>query len=405
MWSAPPDGGGRRERLGGTLREVVDQLAVRNHTDALRHFAPLLASVTALGAILAEPGTSSENLAAIVSPLPFVVWAWLWRGMPALLLVALAASVQFVALASGDLEPLLFLMCVAAAFVGGWEPSRVNMVAGGLLAAATPALVEAIHPDDILYGVWASGVALSLLLSRGFRWQLSLLGQLAAAREETARQAALEEKRAVARDVHDLVGHGLAAVLLHVTGARHLLRRDPDAAEEALDDAATVGRRSLQELRRTLSMLRSADHDAAALAAPLPDVDHLLEVVASARATGLDVEFRIVGDASRIDPIVGLSLHRVAEQALANAQQHAPRAVTDVQLVVNEDTVQLTVESVGPVAPTKPAHPDDRPRYGIVGMRERMAAVGGTLEAGPTPTGWLVRGQAPLAAISNEILS
>lgn len=386
---------------GSTVQGVVDRLGAPNNSDSLRPFVPLLAGAAVLVAVITDPGTLPENVVAMLAFLPFVVWAWLWRGMPTLLLVGLAGAAQLVALASGELEPLLFLMCVAATVVGGWERSPVYVVVGGLAAAATPVVVETVHSDDILFGTWIMGIALSLLLPRGFRWQLKLTAELAVAREEIARQSALEEKRAIARDVHDLVGHGLAAVMLHVTGAQHVLRRDPDAAEEALADAQAVGRRSLQELRRTLGMLREEDGAAATPAPPVPDAGGLFDVVASARAAGLDAELRLVGDLGQVDPIVGLSLYRVVEEALANARQHAPRAVTDVELVVEEDAVRLTVESVGPVEPTEPLDAGRR-RYGLVGMRERMAAVGGELEAGPTATGWRVRGHAPLTADRSE---
>ena len=85
----------------------------------------------------------------------------------------------------------------------------------------------------------------------------------------------LEERRRIARDVHDSVGHGLAAVLLHVTGARHVLRRDVDAADEALAEAERVGRRSMQELRETLGLLRSGTDDGfgAGPAQPVPNFD------------------------------------------------------------------------------------------------------------------------------------
>jgi signal transduction histidine kinase len=131
----------------------------------------------------------------------------------------------------------------------------------------------------------------------------------------------------------------------------------------------------------------------------VPDAAAISDAVAAARASGLDAALRIEGDLDLIDPITGLSLHRVVEEALANARRHAPRAVTDVVLAVGADTVVLSIGSVGPLAPASPPNSrpgGDGPRYGLIGMRERMAAVGGEFEAGPTATGWLVRCQAPL---------
>lgn len=380
---------------------MIEQGPAWSQTDALRRYVPVAAGLTVVGALLSAPGEALENVVAALAVVPFVVWAFVWRSMPTLLLVALVSGAEFAALSSGELEPLLFLMCVVSAVVGAWESSSRLMVAGTGLALATPVLIEALFPDDVLYGVWIMGILLSLLLPRSFRWQLTLVTELAIAREELVRQAALDEKRAIARDVHDLVGHGLAAVLLNVTAARHVLRRDPDAADEALADAETIGRRSLQELRRTIGVLREAD-GAAASEAPVPGADGLADVVASAQAAGLDAALRTQGDLGRVDPIVGLSLHRVVEEALANARQHAPRAVTDVLVAVEGDAVVMTVDSVGPLREPEPADAD-RPRYGVVGMRERMAAVGGSLDVGPTATGWRVRCRVPLAASLEDV--
>jgi signal transduction histidine kinase len=193
--------------------------------EGLRLVVPLLAGLSVVCAIASAPGTAAQNVVAALAAVPFFLWAFAWRRMPALLLMALTCAAAGFSLETGQLEPLLFLVCVAANVVGGWEPSTRALVAGTVLACATPVLIEVFHDDDILYGVWIMGITLSLLLPRTFRWQLSLVTQLAEAREELAHQAVLEEKRAIARDVHDLVGHGLAAVMLHVTGARHVAAR------------------------------------------------------------------------------------------------------------------------------------------------------------------------------------
>jgi len=377
-------------------------------TDALRRVVPLLAVATFVGATLGEAGTAVENVVAALAVVPFLVWAWRPRWMPPLVLVALVAVPEVVALRSGGLEPLLFLVSIAIVVLATFEDSPVRLAVGTLIGAATPVVAEAVSGDGILYGVWIMGVVLPLLLGRVSRWQVQLAHELAEARQEIARQTVLETQRSIARDVHDLVGHGLAAMLLHVTGARHVLRRDPDEAEAALVEAEAVGRRSLEELRHTLRLLRSAD-DAdggdgvgvatAAQEPPVPDAGDIAAAVQAARAAGLDTDLRIEGDPAVIDPIVGLSLHRVVEEALTNARRHAPRAVTDVALLVGDEGVVLTVESVGELGTGAGADAGDDggPRYGLVGMRERMTAVGGEIEVGPTPTGWRVWCRAPLA--------
>ena len=105
-------------------------------------------------------------------------------------------------------------------------------------------------------GIWIMGIAFPWALGRLAARQSEMAIELDATRRDLAQQALLEERRRIARDVHDLVGHGLAAVMLQVTSARHVLHRDPAAAEEALRSAEDVGRRNMKELRRTVALLR-----------------------------------------------------------------------------------------------------------------------------------------------------
>jgi len=151
------------------------------------------------------------------------------------------------------------------------------------------------------------------------------------------------------------------------------------------------------ELRETLGMLRT-ETDAGVNGGPVPPVPGTDEM------TRDDVwnRFTVTGDVSRLDPLTATSLHRVAEEAFANASRHAPGAATTAVLVVRARDVVMTIESFGDAGPTGSAGPtsseraERRPRYGIVGMSERMAAVGGSIDVGPTPSGWLVRAAVPL---------
>jgi signal transduction histidine kinase len=147
-------------------------------------------------------------------------------------------------------------------------------------------------------------VAFPWAVGRAVARQAQLAAQLDETRRELDRQALLSERRRIARDVHDFVGHGLAAMMLQVTSARHVLRRDPAAAEEALRSAEDVGRRSMQELRRTVSLLRS-DEDGAV--DPLPAATEIPTLVEHARAGGLAVELDLRGDLSRVSAGSGVA--------------------------------------------------------------------------------------------------
>jgi signal transduction histidine kinase len=218
-----------------------------------------------------------------------------------------------------------------------------------------------------------------------------LVAELETTRQELARQAVLAERREIARDVHDLVGHGLTAVLLQVTSARHVLRRDPASAEQALREAEATGRRSMAELRRTLTLLRS--DEGAEVAPPVPTAEEIPALVERAQAGGLAVEARVRGDFRAIPQSVGAALYRIAEEALANAARHAPQAQTVLELELAHGEISLVVETSGPLAAVDTR---ERPRYGFIGMRERATAVGGTFAAGPTAGGWTVSCALPL---------
>jgi signal transduction histidine kinase len=230
-------------------------------------------------------------------------------------------------------------------------------------------------------------------VARAVARQEQLAAELDASRRELEHQALLEERRRIARDVHDFVGHGLAAVMLQVTSARHVLRRDPDAADQALQSAQEVGRHSMGELRRTVGLLRRDDETG--VAPPLPSTREIPALVDHARAGGLAVELRTRGDVAQAGPAVGVALYRIAQEALANAARHAPRARTVLGLELADGRVELVAETTGPTAPAA-ADDGQRPRYGLIGMRERATALGGELSAGPTPVGWRVRCRIPL---------
>jgi signal transduction histidine kinase len=287
---------------------------------------------------------------------------------------------------SGELEPLMFEASLLAFVVGRWSTSLKSAVPLGVLAAATPVLVARVQePAEVAVAIWIMGIAFPWVWSRAFVRQERLADQLADTRRELAERAMVAERREIARDVHDFVGHGLAAVMLQVTSARHVLRRDPEAAEEALRSAEEVGRRSMRELRRTVTLLRS---DETGVDPPLPSVAEIPALVDQARAGGLAVALQTRGDLSAIPPGVGVAVYRISQEALANAARHAPRARTTLGLELTDGRVAILAETKGPVVSSSAER--ERPRYGLIGMQERATALGGEFDAGPTPDGWRV---------------
>lgn len=361
----------------------------------MRRSIPLFALAAAVAAAIADPAPAPDVVVAAIPVVAFALWTFAPRvPLPALAFAVLVPVV--VAQRSGALEPLMFAASLLGFVAGRWARSLATAAALGLLAAATPVAVSLVQdPPEVAVGIWILGVAFPWVVARAVARQKHLEAQLDAARRELARQALLDERRRIARDVHDLVGHGLVAVMLQVTSARHVLRRDPAAAEEALRSAEELGRRSMQELRRTVALLRSDDE--AGVAPPLPSAREIPALVDDARAGGLSVELRMRGDLSRIAPSVGVAVYRIAQEALANAGRHAPRARTVLGLELSDGQVSLVAETTGSVV-VAVAEDSERARYGLIGMRERATALGGEFAAGPTPEGWRVRCRLPLDA-------
>jgi signal transduction histidine kinase len=358
----------------------------------LRRLVPFFALAVAVVAWLTEPSTASD-LALVVLPVAaFFVWAYVPRVPLAALTVAVIVPTVF-AQRTGELEPLMFEASVLAFVVGRWSSSFRSALLLGAAAVATPLLVAAVQdPAEVGVANWVLGTIFPWALGRALASQEQLATQLDDMRAEMNRQALFDERRQIARDVHDFVGHGLAAVMLQITSARHVMRRDPAAAEDALRSAEAVGRRSMQELRRTVTVLRSSEDGGVD---PLPSVDEIPALIEQARAGGINVELRMPADVGSIPPGVGVALYRITQEALANAARHAPRAHTDVELALADGVVSVVAVSRGPLIP-EAAYDPGRPRYGLVGMQERATALGGALDAGPIPHGWRVTCEIPL---------
>jgi signal transduction histidine kinase len=361
--------------------------------DDLRRVLPFFSFAFALVAAISQPSTPAD---IALTAVPVVAWS-LWAFVPMVPLAAVALAVVptvVVVQRSGELEPVMFNVSLLAFAAARWSRSLAGAAALGLVAAATPVLVALVQdPMEVAVALWVVAVGFVWVVGRAVAHRERLVVELERTRRQLAQQALLDERRRIARDVHDFVGHGLAAVMLQVTSARHVLRRDADAAEEALRSAEDVGRRSMKELRRTVMLLRRDDD--ADVPAPVPTASEIPALVDHARAGGLAVELHTRGDLSRIPPGAGLALYRIAQEALANAARHAPRARTLLGLELANGRVVLVAETTGPLVAGS-ASERDLPHYGLIGMQERANALGGEFAAGPTPDGWRVRCDVPV---------
>ena len=225
-------------------------------------------------------------------------------------------------------------------------------------------------------------------------WGLrAAVGELVHTRALVADQAMLNERRRIARDVHDLVGHSLTVVMLHVTGARHLVHKDPDEAERALIQAEQAGRQSLAEIRRTVGLLRDENDDVVEIL-PTSDLTDIPNLVDEFLIAGIDVGADMRGELALVDPAVALAGYRITQEALTNVSRHAVGGSANVRVVVGDETCEIAIVSSGGVA----SGISDGPGLGLTSMRERARSVGGSLLAGPDGDGWRVEATLPVNA-------
>ncbi|WP_424446045.1 sensor histidine kinase [Microbacterium sp. CH-015] len=216
-------------------------------------------------------------------------------------------------------------------------------------------------------------------------------------RELTAAQAVALDRVRIARELHDVVAHHVSAMGVQAGAARTVLDRDPAAARAALGTVEHSAREALTELRQLLETLRTPDADTPA--SSTLSLRALPDLVAHAVDNGLPTTFAVVGEPVETPELVQVNLYRIAQEALTNARRHGgPDAVADVRLRYDDAGVELEVTNTGrPMVA-------GRAGLGIVGMRERAAASGGTIEAGPRPRGgFLVRVRVPSASGSGEV--
>jgi signal transduction histidine kinase len=198
------------------------------------------------------------------------------------------------------------------------------------------------------------------------------------AREQEAARRLVEERLRIAREVHDVVGHGLATIALRAGVADHVMGRDPHEAQAALRAIRQIARDSLSEVSALLGVLR-----AEAERAPVPDLEQVPRLVDGLRDAGMAVDLEVGGEGDGVPEVVGAAGYRIVQEALTNVARHAgDGAHARVRLVRRRDGVELEVVDDGRGAPVIV-----RDGSGLTGMRERAAALGGTFEAGAAPGG------------------
>jgi signal transduction histidine kinase len=217
--------------------------------------------------------------------------------------------------------------------------------------------------------------------------------QLEVDRDEKARRAVLDERRRIARELHDQVAHHLGIAALQTAAARRWLDRDAERAGAAMLSAEEAVRVALTTMPVILEALRT--DNAAVDLAPQPTLRDVQDLITRVTDAGLPVELRVEGERRGLSPAIELTAYRIVQEALTNILKHAGPTRSTVRLVFAADRLEIEVADDGAGASTSGGNTGG---LGLVGMRERVGLLGGTLAVGPRSTGgFTVRAVLPLA--------
>jgi signal transduction histidine kinase len=323
----------------------------------LRRSAPLAVLATTLAAAAAIVAVGDEPTGVAGGIALYTTAAMCDRGVSLAALVPTAAIAAVLSAATADAE-------------------------GRQASASFGAIVAVL----LVVGIWALGAYVQTR-SRYTRALEERAAHAEREREQLARIAVHEERASIARELHDIVAHSVSVMLVGVRGARDVLRTSPDVADDTLARVETSGEQSLAELRRILALLRSPAHGAESR--PQPSLGELDELVADYRAAGLPVRLEVIGAPRPLPGGVELSVYRIVQEALTNVLNHSHPARVTVTLAFHGSRLDVEVVDDGTTAARGDAAErsgDERPArgsgHGLVGMRERVAVLGGELETG-----------------------
>jgi len=371
-----------------------------------------------LVAVLTADNVPSKPVAAVLTAVSALVLLGR-RWQPLVVSVAAFAVMPLGVSAMPETTGAQFLALLATfAIVGAINTDRDAVIAWAAGAGAL-AYVAWVDPnaagwEDFLLSLafcsamWAAG----RLVSRRTLQAVALadLARRAELEQQDRTRLALAEERArIARELHDVVSHGLSVVVVQTLAARSTLADldtadglDTAVVDRHLDAVESTARDSLAEMRRMLGLLHlddSAGDEPVDAAAPAPGLRHLHQLVERARSAGLDVDDSQIDVGIALPAGLELAVFRVIQEALTNAVKHAPGSHVDVALCSAAGAASIEiVDDGGRHASARPAGAG----HGLVGMRERVALYGGTLTAGPLPAGgFRVRAEFPVGATSD----
>ncbi|MFF5626895.1 sensor histidine kinase [Microbacterium sp. NPDC012755] len=338
----------------------------------------------------------------VLTPVVILPWRRRW---PAAVLVLLVI-VFGVAAAAGTLSPGAGIAVAVAVFHVATRTTRLRGFIIGSCAAITLMLLSLLvsvgsplDPRVLQFGLLVAFAAAAGDGARSRRAYIAAITERAERAVQTREAEALrrvsEERLRIARDLHDAVAHQISVISLSAGVASSVVDVRPEKAKESLATIRAAARTVLREIGDLMAMLRADEHGGTA-PRPQAGLGQLEELVASFAVSGLDVHTRIEGDPGRVSGATDLVAYRVVQEALTNAHKHSTEHRAHVLIHVATDTVGVTVTNPMDAA----AAIADEPRgsgLGLIGLRERIAAVRGSVTAGPAPAGWKVEAVLPLA--------
>lgn len=340
--------------------------------------AALLCAVAVASVATGNPDEGPLPVTLPVAVVTTVALAWRSRSPVVSVALVLVADIAQLLLAepAGSLWSLVVFVIVMYSVAAHYTEGRAAIV--GIVMVAVELIEERVTDGtDYLFvillfgGVWLLGRA-----SRLWRNRVSRAEQH---QQDLARLAVSDERVRIARELHDVVAHSLSVIAVQADAAGAALDRAPELAREPLRVINATARGSLHEIRDMLQLLRSDEDDLR----PAPGLEALGELLESARKSGLSIERRLDLPADPLPPVVDLAAYRILQEALTNAVRHAGPVAVTVTVGQTDDALALEVVNAAGVGPRKPASAG----VGLLGIRERVALLGGTLETGPTADG------------------
>jgi signal transduction histidine kinase len=293
-----------------------------------------------------------------------------------------------------------FIVLLATWSVAASNPFRQALAGFGVGLAGTTIVVRRF-PDEtagdfvwislIFTTTWLLGYAMNYRAQETRRAE-ERVERLVAEREERDHAAVAEERQRIARELHDVISHSVSVMTVQAGGVRRLLHPEQTREREALETVEETGRQALADMRRMLGVLRDANEETALLT-PQPGIGSLGSLIQQVREAGLTVDYRVQGEPTPLPAGVDLSAYRIVQEALTNALKHARHARAEVKVRYG-DVLELEITNDGRFDANGAG---DSGGHGLVGMRERVALFGGTIEAGPRPSGgYAVRARLPV---------